>query len=53
MYFVTNLNLPLLHFPKKSIVFSAALNAVERGEGFYASHVYNPFFYQGTKTYAY
>lgn len=31
----------------------AALNAVERGEGFYASHVYNPFFYQGTKTYAY
>lgn len=31
----------------------AALAAVERGEGFYASHVYNPFFYQGTKTYAY
>lgn len=31
----------------------AALKAVERGEGFYASHVYNPFFYQGTKTYAY
>jgi len=31
----------------------AALTAVERGEGFYASHVYNPFFYQGTKTYAY
>lgn len=31
----------------------AALDAVERGEGFYASHVYNPFFYQGTKTYAY
>ncbi|MBU5484731.1 threonine synthase [Clostridium sp. MSJ-11] len=31
----------------------AALSAVERGEGFYASHVYNPFFYQGTKTYAY
>lgn len=31
----------------------AALRAVERGEGFYASHVYNPFFYQGTKTYAY
>lgn len=30
-----------------------ALNAVENGEGFYASHVYNPFFYQGTKTYAY
>lgn len=31
----------------------AALRAAERGEGFYASHVYNPFFYQGTKTYAY
>ncbi|MTI69672.1 MAG: threonine synthase [Firmicutes bacterium] len=31
----------------------AALNAVKNGEGFYASHVYNPFFYQGTKTYAY
>lgn len=31
----------------------AALNAVENGEGFYASHVYNPYFYQGTKTYAY
>ncbi len=23
------------------------------GEAFYASHVYNPFFYQGTKTYVY
>ncbi|MBB6216120.1 threonine synthase [Anaerosolibacter carboniphilus] len=31
----------------------AALEAVEKGGGFYASHVYNPFFYQGTKTYAY
>ncbi|MBU5675412.1 threonine synthase [Alkaliphilus sp. MSJ-5] len=31
----------------------AALAAVESGEGFYASHVYNPFFYEGTKTYAY
>lgn len=31
----------------------AALEAAQRGEGFYASHVYNPFFYQGTKTYAY
>lgn len=31
----------------------AALEAVERGEGFYASHVYNPFFYQGTKTFVY
>ncbi len=31
----------------------AALNAVLNGEGYYASHVYNPFFYEGTKTYAY
>jgi len=31
----------------------AALKAVEREDGFYASHVYNPFFYQGTKTYVY
>ena len=31
----------------------AALEAVERGEGFYASHVYNPFFYEGTKTFVY
>ncbi|MBS4539517.1 threonine synthase [Clostridium sp. D2Q-11] len=31
----------------------AALNAIANGEGFYASHVYNPLFYQGTKTYAY
>ncbi len=26
---------------------------MERGGAFYASHVYNPFFFQGTKTYAY
>lgn len=31
----------------------AALKAVERGDGFYASHVYNPFFYEGTKTFVY
>ncbi|MGE5631905.1 MAG: threonine synthase, partial [Caulobacteraceae bacterium] len=30
-----------------------ALKAAEKGDAFYASHVYNPFFYQGTKTYAY
>lgn len=30
-----------------------ALKAAENGYAFYASHVYNPFFYQGTKTYAY
>jgi threonine synthase len=32
---------------------NAAIAAVEREEVFYASHVYNPFFFQGTKTYAY
>lgn len=31
----------------------AALEAVERTGAFYASHVYNPYFYEGTKTYAY
>lgn len=32
---------------------AAALKAAEKGDAFYASHVYNPFFYEGTKTYAY
>ncbi|BES65018.1 threonine synthase [Gottschalkiaceae bacterium SANA] len=32
---------------------AAALHAVEKGHAFYASHVYNPFFYEGTKTFAY
>ncbi len=36
---------------------AAAMEAAEAGardgSGFYASHVYNPFFYQGTKTYVY
>lgn len=31
----------------------AAVKEVEESGSFYASHVYNPFFYQGTKTYAY
>lgn len=31
----------------------AAEKAVADGEGYYASHIYNPFFYQGTKTFAY
>ncbi|GAB1455226.1 pyridoxal-phosphate dependent enzyme [Spirochaetota bacterium] len=31
----------------------AALTAAIEGLAFYASHVYNPFFYQGTKTYVY
>lgn len=31
----------------------AALMAAEKKDVFYASHVYNPYFYQGTKTYVY
>lgn len=31
----------------------AAIAAVEQNNRYYASHVYNPFFYQGTKTYAF
>ncbi|ARJ38614.1 threonine synthase [Sporosarcina ureae] len=31
----------------------AAQSAVEEEQVFYASHVYNPYFYEGTKTYAY
>ncbi|AKO93109.1 threonine synthase [Priestia filamentosa] len=34
-------------------VASAAQEAVELEKVFYGSHVYNPFFYEGTKTYAY
>ncbi|OLG13057.1 Threonine synthase [Bacillus paralicheniformis] len=34
-------------------VAEAAQNAVNEEKKFYASHVYNPFFYEGTKTYAY
>ncbi len=32
---------------------TAALNTAVNEDVFYASHVYNPFFYQGTKTYAF
>ena len=31
----------------------ACREAVKNGAGYYASHVFNPFFYQGTKTYVY
>lgn len=31
----------------------ACLDFAKSGDYFYASHVYNPFFYQGTKTYVY
>jgi threonine synthase len=34
-------------------VATAAQQAVTKEGTFYASHVYNPFFYEGTKTYAY
>ncbi|SDH68843.1 threonine synthase [Alteribacillus persepolensis] len=34
-------------------VAEAAQQAVEEEKAFYASHVYNPYFYEGTKTYAY
>lgn len=34
-------------------VAAAAQNAVDEEKVFYASHVYNPYFYEGTKTYAY
>jgi threonine synthase len=34
-------------------VAEAAQKAVTEEETFYASHVYNPFFYEGTKTYAF
>ena len=34
-------------------IAAAAQRAVEEEKVFYASHVYNPYFYEGTKTYAY
>ncbi|MCM3644907.1 threonine synthase [Priestia aryabhattai] len=34
-------------------IAAAAQKAVEEENVFYASHVYNPYFYEGTKTYAY
>ncbi|MEC0667264.1 threonine synthase [Priestia flexa] len=34
-------------------IAAAAQRAVEEENVFYASHVYNPYFYEGTKTYAY
>ncbi|WP_368655089.1 threonine synthase [Ornithinibacillus sp. 4-3] len=34
-------------------VAAAAQTAVEKEKVFYASHVYNPYFYEGTKTYAF
>lgn len=34
-------------------VAAAAIEAVTKEKTFYASHIYNPFFFEGTKTYAY
>ncbi|SFK31120.1 threonine synthase [Halobacillus dabanensis] len=34
-------------------IAAAAQQAVKEEKAFYASHVYNPYFYEGTKTYAY
>ncbi|MEC2360020.1 pyridoxal-phosphate dependent enzyme, partial [Bacillus atrophaeus] len=34
-------------------IAAAAQKAVDEEKVFYASHVYNPYFYEGTKTYAY
>lgn len=32
---------------------AAAIAAVDQGGAFYASHIYNPYFHEGTKTYVY
>lgn len=41
-----------IHGTREDIA-AAAQKAVEEEKVFYASHVYNPYFYEGTKTYAY
>jgi threonine synthase len=41
-----------MHGTREDIA-DAAQKAVEEEKVFYASHVYNPYFYEGTKTYAY
>lgn len=41
-----------IHGTREEIA-AAAQQAVEEENVFYASHVYNPYFYEGTKTYAY
>lgn len=41
-----------IHGTREEIA-AAAQNAVDSEKVFYASHVYNPYFYEGTKTYAY
>jgi threonine synthase len=41
-----------IHGTREDIA-AAAKKAVDEEKVFYASHVYNPYFYEGTKTYAY
>ncbi|WP_301107181.1 threonine synthase [Sporosarcina sp.] len=41
-----------IHGTREEIA-AAAQQAVREENAFYASHVYNPYFYEGTKTYAY
>lgn len=41
-----------IHGTREDIA-AAAQKAVDEEKVFYASHVYNPYFYEGTKTYAY
>lgn len=41
-----------IHGTREDIA-AAAQQAVDEEKVFYASHVYNPYFYEGTKTYAY
>ncbi|SDI27591.1 threonine synthase [Alteribacillus bidgolensis] len=45
-------NIKQIHGTREDIA-AAAQHAVKEEEVFYASHVYNPYFYEGTKTYAY
>ena len=45
-------NLKLIKGARQDATF-AALEALKSSESYYASHAYNPFFFQGTKTFAY
>ncbi len=45
-------NLKLIKGTRQDATF-ATLEALEKSNSYYASHAYNPFFFQGTKTFAY
>jgi threonine synthase len=45
-------NIRAIHGTREDVAAAAQKAVMEEGI-FYASHVYNPFFYEGTKTYAY